>query len=109
MQKRFRRVIKEKAREIFEAGKFNLELFQYVIDEYFKQKQEKEQTAQKEKDEADAEEKELQPSVSLISRVFGSQASAKGKMIGWASVALIMIVCALMVYRFAPLGFSLFF
>ena len=109
MQKRFRRVIKEKAREIFEAGKFNLELFQYVIDEYFKQKQEKEEKEQKEKDEADAEEKELQPSVSLLSRVFGGQASAKGKMIGWASVALIMIVCALMVYRFAPLGLSLFF
>jgi hypothetical protein len=103
MQKRIKRVMKENSRSVFEAGKFNLELFQYVIDEHFKEKQEKEE---KEKEERE-EDQEEQSSSGFLSSVFGSKASTKGKAIGWASMAFILVMFAVMAYNFLPvLSFS---
>lgn len=39
---RLLRTMKEKGHEIFESGKFNPELFQYVVKEYFENKAKKE-------------------------------------------------------------------
>lgn len=48
--KRFDRVKKEKTTEIFEKGKFNMELYQYILEEYMdkrlKEKEEKRQQAE---------------------------------------------------------------
>ena len=51
-------MLKEHARAVFEAGRFNLELFQHVIDEHFKQKQQEEEKARKEKEEQEEEEQQ---------------------------------------------------
>lgn len=98
MQKRIQRVMKENARTVFEAGKFNLELFQYVIDEHFKEKQEKEE---KEKEEREEDEEEQIPT-GYLSSIFGNKASAKGKAVGWASMAFILVLFAVMAYNFMP-------
>jgi hypothetical protein len=97
MIKRTRRVLKEKAREIFEGGKFNLELFQYVIDEYFRKKDEK-----KAKEEPAAEGEEAGESqTGLFSRVLG----AKNGNLPWilSGLAVLLLVWA-SAYLLAPQG-----
>lgn len=102
IQKRVERVLKEKAREVFEAGKFNIEMFQHVIDEYFKQKKEAEEKEEAAKKEAQEEEQLESPGI--FSRFFGEHASAKGKATAWASIAVCVVIFGLMMYQFFPFG-----
>lgn len=96
MQKRFKKVLREKGREIFEAGKFNLELFQYVIDEYYKHKQEQEDLEKQQAGEDEQEDK------GWVSSMFGAQASVKGRVIGWSSLGLALVLMGFMIYSFFP-------
>jgi len=106
MQKRFKKVLKEKAREIFEAGKFNLELFQYVIDEHFKAKTDKEEKERKEKEEQEREEKEEREAnaPSLMQRLFGERAHAKGKALAFFSAFFVLLALGLLTWAYFPLG-----
>jgi tetratricopeptide (TPR) repeat protein len=101
MQKRTRRILKEHARQIFEAGKFNLELFQYVIEEHYKQKQDEEDKVQKEKEEQEEGEEQIE-GASWYSSVFGARSSAKGRAFGWVSVLFILTLFAIVAYSFWP-------
>ena len=98
MQKRFKKILREKGREIFEAGKFNLELFQYVIDEYYKNKQEQEEQEKQQNGEDEQEENNK----SWISSMFGAQATVKGRVVGWSSVGLALVLIGFMIYSFFP-------
>ena len=108
MQKRTRRILKENARQVFEAGRFNLELFQYVIDEHFKQKQEEEEKAKKEKEEQEEDEQNTE-GASWYSSILGTRSSAKGKAVGWVTLAFVLTLFAVMAYSFWPsVSFSSF-
>lgn len=114
---RFARVQKEKAREIFEAGRFNLELFQYVLDEYYKTKQEKDdrEREQKEEEEREAKEKaeeeeEERASHTMMGRVFNAvgltQSSGKRGMVMWVLLT-VMFFAALggLGYMYLPTSY----
>lgn len=103
MMARFARVQKEKAREIFEAGRFNLELFQYVLDEYYKTKQEKEDREREEREEQEREAKEAaaeaeeeRAAQTLTGRMFravGLSASGEKRgMIMWVFITLMFFI-----------------
>jgi len=56
IQKRLERLRISKIKELFENGKFNLELFQYAVKDYFKRKEEEEKKKkEREKEMSDAE------------------------------------------------------
>lgn len=106
MQNRFKKVLKEKAREIFEAGKFNLELFQYVIDEYFKQKADKEDKEKKDKEEQETAEREEREenSPGFMQRFLGERAQAKGKAIGFFSAFFLLLALGALMWVYFPMG-----
>lgn len=93
---------------MFEAGKFNLELFQYVIDEHFKQKQEDEEKAKKEKEEEEEAEQETEAG-SWYSSILGTRPSVKSKAVGWVTFLFVLTLLAVMAYSFWPsVSFSSF-
>jgi len=67
VQDRLRRLKNNKAKELFENGKFNFEVFQYALKDYFKKKEEKEERLKKEKEDQD----DTEPKKSRWSSVFG--------------------------------------
>jgi ribosomal protein L12E/L44/L45/RPP1/RPP2 len=68
VQKRLERLRIAKIKEIFENGKFNLEVLQYAIKDYFKRKEEEE----KKKKEKEKEEQETEkPKRSWLRQLFG--------------------------------------
>ena len=110
MQKRFGKVQREKGREIFEGGKFNLELFQYVIDEYYKNKQEQEDLKKQQEKEENETDEDAETQRNWMGSYFGSQATAKGKAVGWGSAVILMALFSFMIYKFFPfalVGFTI--
>jgi len=62
----------QKAKEIFEGAKFNLEMFQYAVKEYFKKKEEREKR-KKEEEEEEKNQDDSKPSRPWYSQVFGME------------------------------------
>jgi len=61
----------KKAKEIFDSGKFNLEMFQYAVKEYFKKKEEREKRKKEEEEEEKKYQEDEKPSRPWYSQVFG--------------------------------------
>jgi tetratricopeptide (TPR) repeat protein len=67
--RRLNRLKINKAKELFETGHFNLELFQYAVKDYFKRKEEKEERRREKEKEKELEEAASKP---WKQRIFGS-------------------------------------
>lgn len=59
--RRLNRLKINKAKELFETGHFNLELFQYAVKDYFKRKEEKEERRREKEKEKELEEAASKP------------------------------------------------
>jgi len=67
--RRLNRLKLNKAKELFENGHFNLEMFQYAVKDYFKRKQEKEE---KKKEKEKEKQIAVQSSKPWTQRMFGN-------------------------------------
>jgi len=70
-QKRLEKLRMVKVKEIFENGKFNLEVFQYAVKDYFKRKEEDEK--KKKEQENELEEDEKPSTVKWLRGLFGAE------------------------------------
>lgn len=80
VQDRLRRLKNSKAKELFENGKFNFEVFQYALKDYFKKKEEKEEKLKKEKESQEDAEPKKNRLFSLFGVEVGLQMVAIGLM-----------------------------
>lgn len=104
--KRVKKILREKARAIFEAGRYNMQMLQHCIDEYFKEKNEAEEARKKanepEEDEDD-EEGWLDRALNKVGSFAGNM-NHKGKMYGLGLFALfaILMMFSMGIYFFFP-------
>ena len=69
--KRLARIKKDKAKEIFENGKYNFEVFKYALEDYFKRKEEE----KKVNEEPPQEEENLKADKSRVRNIFSNMFS----------------------------------